>query len=66
VAKRGETTRLSLFAPPKRLSWIFTGDTRTQRPFYQAEDTTDLTYHHGLAILAGSIPARALALNGSG
>jgi hypothetical protein len=66
VAKRCETTRLSRFAPPKRLSRIFTGDTRTQRPFYQAEDTTDLTYHHRLAILAGSIPGEAKAPDGSG
>lgn len=66
VVKRCETRSLSRFAPPKRLSWIFTGDTRTQRPYYQAEDSPDLTYHHRCAIPAGSIPAEAKAPDGSG
>ncbi len=59
MAKRCETRRVSRFALPKQLASIFTADTRTQRPHYQAEDTPDLTCHHRCAIPAGSIPAEA-------
>ncbi len=60
--KRYYTRRLSRFAPPKRASRIFNGETLKQRPFRDdAENALDLPDHPRFAIPRGRpLPQRSL------